>query len=339
MKAVDVSRGFVGEVLVPAVERKFPELTRRMACGMLGTGSDTVGLDDEFSQDHHWGVRANIVLSDEDHRAHGRKLLNYLKKEMPPQHQGLQINFPKLMRDGVTVESIGHYFLCFAKMKKPPVDEMQWFKTTESDLFHLSTGQVFHDPAGEFTRRREAFAYYPDNIWKKRIADWCLYFAGSQSPYNVHRCARRGDHVAATMFFALAVRRALELGFLLNRRYAPYIKWLPRLFRTLPRLANRVDPLIQEMTASQDWDRRVHLLVDVAHIYAHELHALGLTGPPRILPFHPSLTDLTLYYSAVELYDQVPKKMFHAHFSDHHHWDVIARDVICDPDSFVQKRQ
>jgi len=335
---VEISRKFCAEVILPFLERTHPDLVGEVAIGALGTGSDTVGLDDTLSRDHHWGPRCNILLPNGLFKEGGEALLESLKGGLPKDFKGFPISFPKFTRGGVSVESFGAFLLCFAKREAPPQTEMDWFQTTEADLFHLTRGTLFHDPAREFTCLREAFAYYPDNVWKKKIADWCLYYTGSASPYNVNRCARRGDFIAAEVFFGHAVKRAMELCFLLNRTYAPYTKWLPRLLPSLPRLGSLVEAALMDAVAASDWHKKILALIRVAHAYAHELHGMGLTPKPTIREFDETFADLTLYESALALYKQVPDEMLHAKFNETEWWERLAREVLFDADDYFQKR-
>ena len=137
----------------------------------------------------------------------------------------------------------------FLQTDQLPACDLDWLNLCEVDLFHVTAGQVVYDGPGELTRRRQALAYYPDNVWKKRIADWCMYLTGRDAPYNIHRVSKRGDDLTCTIYFGLCVKRLMELCFALNRRYAPYTKWLNRTFRTLPRFADELAPLIDDAIA------------------------------------------------------------------------------------------
>ena len=82
--------------------------------------------------------------------------------------------------------------------------------------------------------RSEALAYYPANVWKKRVADWGMYVTGRDAPYNIHRVSKRGDELTSAIYFGLCLKRLMELCFAVNRQYAPYTNCHNKIFRILP---------------------------------------------------------------------------------------------------------
>ncbi|MDP6111471.1 MAG: DUF4037 domain-containing protein [Planctomycetota bacterium] len=337
MNGIELSRGLFEEVLLPMIENSRPEIARQMGCGVFGNGSDAAGLDDEISRDHHWGPRTQILLPHRLFQSTGEEFHRFLDKELPKTYRGLPILRVQQAASGVTVENMDEFFRKFTGYAQAPRTLKGWFKCTEADLFHATNGEVWHDPGGRLTQRREGFGYFPEIIWKKKVADWCMFLTGRDAAYNVNRCYRREDWASATMFLGQAVKRAMELGFLLNRQYAPYTKWLHRLFVRLPVLAKQVDPLLQEALHNPNWHKKVMALVRICRIYARYLHKIGLTPKPTFKKFDPSLTDLVLYESAVEIYKQVPDELRDEKFNETELWERLARDAIFDASDFFQK--
>ncbi|MBI2194786.1 MAG: DUF4037 domain-containing protein [Planctomycetes bacterium] len=338
MKGIDLSREFFMSVVLPLVQRDWPQVAERMGAGIFGNGSDAAGLDDEISRDHHWGPRTQILLP---HRMVQKCRLSferYLDHALPAEFRGHPVLRVRQTASGVTLESLDDFFRKFTGHARAPRRPEGWFRCTEADLFHATNGDVWHDPSGELGKRREGFGYYPDVVWKKKVADWCMFLTGRDAAYNVNRCYRREDWFSATLFLGQALKRAMELGFLLNRRYAPYTKWLHRLFIQLPDLAREVDPLLHRAKDDPDWHQKVMALVGICRIYANRMHAMGLTPQPQFKPFDPSLTDLILYESALAIYKQVPAELLHAKFNETEHWERMARDVLFDSSDYFQKR-
>lgn len=337
MKGIEISRQFFSEVVLPMVEENWPQVSKQMGCGIFGNGSDAAGLDDEISMDHHWGPRTQILLPANLFKLSGNKLQQYLDKNLPDSFQGYQVLRVSQTASGVSVESMDDFFRKFTWGARAPRSHKGWFRCTEADLFHATNGEVWHDPSGALTRRRDGFAYFPEVIWKKKAADWCMFLAGRDSAYNINRCHKRGDWASAYMFLGQALKRAMELGFLLSRQYAPYTKWLHRLFVRLP-IAKKVDKHLQVAMHNPDWHQKVMALVSICRTYARELHKMGLTSKPHFKRFSPSLTDLVLYESAIEIYKQVPEELHHEKFNETELWERMAREVLFDSSDFFQKR-
>ena len=338
MIGIKLSRQFFDQVLLPVVQRGRPGFIEAMSCGVFGGGSDAAGLDDEISRDHHWGPRVQILLPADLDEQEGADFRAWLRGALPADYHGFPVRLDPHAIGGVSVESIDRYFTRFTGYARAPTRLVDWFDCTEADLFHATNGVVWHDPAGELAHRRAGFAYWPEPLWKKKIADWAMFLTGRDAAYNVNRCCRRGDRASACIFLGQSIKRAMELGFLLNRTYAPYTKWLHRLFVRLPRLADEVDPHLQQALHAADWDEKVMALTSICRVYARDIHAMGLTEVPSFLPFDPTLTDLVLYESTAMLLQQVPEELVHGKFNETESWERVARASVLDPDDYVQQR-
>ncbi len=336
--ALAISDRFAGEILVPLLKRDHPALIDRIAIGAAGTGSDILGLDDEISRDHHWGPRACILLRDDDEDDFGDAVRRTLVDKLPVSFEGHPVHLDRANRTAVCVDSIGGFLHWFLGTSKPPERDEEWFALCETDLLHVTGGAVFHDPSMEWSRLRRRLSYYPDAVWRKRLADWCMYVTGRDAPYNLHRVTRRGEDVAAQIYLGLALRRVMELGFALERQYAPYPKWQHRLFKRLGGVAHDALPLIDEIIASDQWRRRVDLLIEINHLYARRLHALELTEAPVRHPFDEGLTDLVLYSSATQLYAGLPPEWLRQSFNQIESWEKLARMVLFDREDYFQAK-
>lgn len=61
---LELNRAFFKEVIKPLIENKFPDL--EYSAGLIGYGSDTLGVDTHTSMDHNWGPRCILFLKHED---------------------------------------------------------------------------------------------------------------------------------------------------------------------------------------------------------------------------------------------------------------------------------
>ena len=108
-----------------------------------------------------------------------------------------------------------------------------WFFLSEQSLAEATDGKIFYDGLGEVTAIRERLAYMPNDVRLKKLAGNLLVM-GQAGQYNYPRCIARGDTAAAQLAVFEFVKAALNVAFLLNRRYAPYYKWT---FRALAELS------------------------------------------------------------------------------------------------------
>lgn len=329
-----VSLEFIEGVLLPELKASLPDEFDRLAVAIVGTGSDVLGLDDEISRDHHWGPRANVLYLRKDAGQLKQRLAAVLAEKMPREFRGFEVHVNIGNLTGVCSSAVEDFFERFLQTDELPACDLDWLRLCEVDLFHVTAGHVIHDGPGEFTRRRQALAYYPDNVWKKRIADWCMYITGRDAPYNLHRVSRRGDELTCMMYFSLCVKRMMELCFALNRRYAPYTKWLNRTFRTLPQFGDELATLIDEALAAPNWKRRVRMLIEANYAIADALAQLGLTSKPARREFDEGLSDLTLYDSAAQIYSQIPEELFGPSFNQIELWERMAREVLFDTNDY-----
>ena len=335
---LEISTQFINEIILPVLQQELPSDYRRLAVAIIGTGSETMGLDDAISRDHHWGPRANVMYLRQDEARLAPRLQTILQTKLPKTWQQYEVHADLKSMISVCSSGVEAFFETFLGIDRLPERELDWLKLCEVDLLHVTAGQVVYDGPGELTRYRRVLAYYPDNVWKKRVADWCAYAAHREGPYNVHRSSRRHDEITSTMYLGQAFKRIMELCFLLNKQYAPYTKWLNRLYRTLPKYSARIAPMLDEVMAEPVWRERVLKLCEVQYALAESIADLGLTRPPVRRPFDEGMTVAPLYESAAEIYSRIPAELFYPSFSTVEYWERLARQVLFDTSDFFQKR-
>ena len=69
-----LARAFWNDCGKPMIATKYPEYQGRIAAGLVGHGSECLGFDDVYSQDHDFGPRFCLWLTDEDYAAIGARL-------------------------------------------------------------------------------------------------------------------------------------------------------------------------------------------------------------------------------------------------------------------------
>jgi Domain of unknown function (DUF4037) len=146
--------------------------------------------------------------------------------------------------------------------------------TPQQTLLELTAGAAFHDSVGELAAAREALAWYPDQVWLWLLA--CQWRRIDQEEPFVGRTAEVGDDLGSRVVAARLVRDLMRLSFLLERRYAPYTKWLGSAFAQLESHAEIGAALVQVL-AADDYEQREAALVTAVEALAARHNALGLT--------------------------------------------------------------
>ncbi|WP_018608576.1 DUF4037 domain-containing protein [Uliginosibacterium gangwonense] len=235
MKGLELARAYYAaskeQLLTP-----YGAYRQRIACGLVGPGSECLGFDDEYSRDHDFGPGFCLWLSDQDFATIGQALQADYDK-LPQEYAGFSARSSNA-RSGkrVGVFSISGFYSQFLGAPQLPVSDADWLQIPEPLLATAVNGEVFEDPLGIFTEIRSALqSYYPDSVKRLKLATAAAKMAQS-GQYNLPRAVRRGDMTAALLAQAEFITYACQFVYALNNRYAPFYKWLHRGMRDLPRL-------------------------------------------------------------------------------------------------------
>jgi hypothetical protein len=161
----------------------------------------------------------------------------------------------------------------------------QWLCAPQQRLLEVTSGAVFHDDGRELETVQAALAWYPDDVWLWLLA--CQWRRLDQEEPFVGRAAEVGDELGSRVVAARLVRDVMRLAFLLERRYAPYSKWLGSGFARLDAAAT-LQPALLDVLAARDYEARESALVSAVEELARRQNALGITAPvdPSVRLFH-----------------------------------------------------
>jgi hypothetical protein len=172
------------------------------------------------------------------------------------------------------------FFRRFTGIDRSPQSPAEWLRIPEPSLATCTNGRVFADPLGEFTRWRQTLLdYYPEDVRLKKIAGLCIT-AAQTGQYNYARSMRRRGLFSAAYSEVKFCADAIELTFLLNRRYAPFYKWLHRAVRDLPLLGRTVHERIDVLLKTAEPQRKEEIMEAVSVLLADELRRQDLSDSP-----------------------------------------------------------
>src|SRR5512145_3032075 len=103
---IDLSRQFFEEIVRPILEAHFPQETAQTAFGIFGYGSEALRLDDEYSRDHHWGLRIDALMPDEVFRQMRQEIMQTLSANLPPTFQGHALREGHVAGAGLAPDSL-----------------------------------------------------------------------------------------------------------------------------------------------------------------------------------------------------------------------------------------
>ena len=274
------SRDFFSEVVQPLLARHFPEETQQMAAGFFGYGSEVLGLDDEFSTDHHFGLRVNALLPERTLKAKGTQIEDMLAAQLPHIWRGRELREGYTRTKGVAVAGLEHHLLSTIGLDHVPKTDVEWLSIPEEDITHITAGEVWHDPSGRFSAiRKGLLGYYPEPVRLRRLAHWCRYFSG-MGVYALNRALLRDNMLYASTTFARSLRWGVQMAFMLDRTYYPYDKWLTAMFFRLPRMAQRLGHIVEEAPQlSTSWHRKLALLEEMSDVLDATMVEDGLIAP------------------------------------------------------------
>jgi hypothetical protein len=165
------------------------------------------------------------------------------------------------------------------------ISTRDWLVTPQQSLASVTSGAVYHDGLGELEPVRQALAWYPRDLWLWQLAAQWRRIA-QEEPFP-GRTAEAGDDLGRRVLVARLARDVMRLCFLLERRYAPYSKWLGTAFGRLASAAT-VGPMLTAALTADGWPAAERALVAAYQEVATRHNRLGLTEPldPSPRPFH-----------------------------------------------------
>lgn len=150
----------------------------------------------------------------------------------------------------------------------------------------MTGGEVFHDDTGDLVDIRERLAWYPDDVWRYLLG--CAWRRIAQEEAFVGRTAEVGDELGSRIVTARISRDLMRLRFLLERRYAPYSKWLGTAFAGLD-ASGGTQAALERALAADSYEEREAGLTIAYEAAARTFNALDVVAPvdePTVRTFY-----------------------------------------------------
>ncbi|HEV8371215.1 MAG TPA: DUF4037 domain-containing protein [Pyrinomonadaceae bacterium] len=285
---LQLSRLFYQKEVKPILHKQFPNL--RYSAAVIGWGSEVLGFDTPVSRDHHWGPRVLLFLSERDHPLFKDKISKAFANHLPYEFMGYSTNYSKPEPNGVrhpvkisrgpvnhmiNIYTVRSFFKARLGIDpKQQITPADWLTLPQQRLLELTSGEVYHDGLGELEKVRTKLTYYPKDVWLYMLAaQWTRI---SQEEAFVGRAGHVGDELGSQVVAARLVREIIKLSFLLERKYAPYNKWLGSSFSKL-KIAKDLTPLLRQVLLAKTWKTREKWLAKAYTLVAEQHNALRIS--------------------------------------------------------------
>ncbi len=281
MKGLELSQKFYLEYGAPMLQKDFPELCGIVAVGLCGSGSECFGYDDDISKDHDFEPGFCVFVPDED--IVDEKTFFLLEKAyatLPKSFMGYKRSTVGAVggnRHGIIRAS--HFFLEKTGTPDGALSLKEWFFVPEQALAEATNGKIFRDDLGDFSDSRKRLSYFPEDVRLKKLAG-NLLLMGQAGQYNYSRCLERNEAAAAQLSVVEFVKSAINVIFLLNKKYQPYYKWSFKALRELDNLSDlhyNLEYLISSGNGAEEQEKKKIIIENICDEIFAELIVQGIT--------------------------------------------------------------
>jgi hypothetical protein len=210
-----------------------------------------------------------VFVPDEVLVERGESLQAQLTARIPDHFDGLPTK--------VKVTSVQHYFQDELGLDVSVVwDAYDWVSLPEQRLCAMTAGVVFHNDL-DLEKVRLRLAYYPRDVWLYlMLAGWWRVHPEMNL---VGRAGYAGDELGSALIASEIVSGLMRLSFLIERRYAPYVKWFGTAFSKL-QIADRLSAPLDSALHARTWRQREKALGSGYEIVAGSFDDLEIA--PRL---------------------------------------------------------
>jgi hypothetical protein len=250
------------------------------SAAFLGEGSEVLGYDQSRSTDHSWGPRLQIFVSPRE----VEEVRSSIELGLPETFEGYPVRFyswqTQTVRHHVEVTTLEEWLVSQFRIKNPSeLTPAKWLTIPQQHLLQFTAGAVFQDDLRDLENARGKLSWYPVDVWLWMMASqWHLI--GNTQPL-LSRVAEASDSRGVSLIASLLVRLIMELGFLQERQYWPYLKWFGTAFSRL-RIASTIGSILDKILESQDIKIREANINHALILLGDRHNSLALT--PNVIP-------------------------------------------------------
>lgn len=286
LTGIELAQKFYEEYGAPMIHEKFPEYEDRIAVGFVGEGSERFGFDDVYSRDHDFGPGFCMWVTKTVYAEIGEQLQQEYEK-LPLTYMGVTRMNTEMAQGRVGVQLIGDFYEKYTGYRQSPDTVGKWIDIEDYKLATVTNGAVFRDDLGIFSDIREQFKNQPERARLVKLAREISAMAQT-GQCNYGRSMARKDYVTAQICISEFMEHTMKCLFILNKKYAPYYKWLLQGTKRLERLSEITEILMEladipdqreawnnyhyDNTEVNERDHKAILIERIAEKIIHELY-------------------------------------------------------------------
>ena len=281
MNGLQLAEEYYKEFGESMLREQFPGLLDKIAVGLVGSGSECFGYDDEVSTDHDFEPGFCIFIPGEeelDSRSEFQLERAYAK--LPKEFKGFERAMVSPVggnRHGVI--RMNDFFKNKLGTESGELSLMDWLRIPEYSILEVTNGRLFYDGSGKMTAVREVLQTMPEDIRRKKLAGHLLTMAQA-GQYNYFRSIKRGDCGAAQLAVFEFVQSGIQVVYSLNGALKPYYKWAFRGMKDLqilPELAVVFEDLVSTGNEDDMARKKGNAIEETAAVIIGELRKQNLT--------------------------------------------------------------
>lgn len=290
ISGIELSKKFYMEYGDSMIKEKFPEYVDKIAVGLVGEGSERFGFDDKYSMDHDFGPGFCMWVTKSTYAKIGQQLQEEYDK-LPKTYMGVTRRDTAMAKGRVGVSLIGDFYEKYTGFRQSPDSIDGWLTIDDSQLATVTNGEVFKDGEGIFTDIRKHFMKQPEKVRLVNLAKELSSMAQTGQA-NYGRSMGRKDYITANLCISKFAEHAMKCLYILNKKYAPYYKWLfkgTEKFAVLPELRFLIVDLIDAKDQRENWenysyknteinpdDEKSVIIEKIANLVIYELKNQGI---------------------------------------------------------------
>ncbi len=240
---LELNQAFFLEIIQPLMQQHFPQL--QYSAGLLGYGSDVLGMDTATSMDHNWGPRCLLFLSETDFDLRDQ-ISECMSRHLPFSFKGFPTHYSDPRYDGtqamqethtypirhfIEIYSVEDYFQTQLNIRDiNRITIQEWMTFSDQVLLELNSGSVFHDGLNKLNNIRKSLEFYPPDIQKLRLA--ALWDLVCNEEAFIGRCRETGDKMGLKIISNRIVNTLIKILYYIFERYIPYSKWMTKMFES-----------------------------------------------------------------------------------------------------------